>query len=69
MGAENLLGDGDMLFMPPGVGRITRIHGAYVSEKEVRTVTDYLRNQMKPAYNDSIICEIKQEKKIEDSDQ
>ena len=48
IGAENLLGEGDMLFLPPGVGRIVRIHGAYISEEEVKRVTDFLRAQMKP---------------------
>ena len=47
-GAEHLLGDGDMLFMPPGVSRIMRIHGAYVSEEEVQAVTDLMRKQRKP---------------------
>jgi len=50
MGAEKLLGEGDMLFMPPGVGRLLRIHGAYVSEDEVQRVTDFLRTQGSPNY-------------------
>jgi len=50
MGAEKLLGEGDMLFMPPGVGRLLRIHGAYVSEDEVQRVTDFLRTQGSPDY-------------------
>ena len=58
MGAEHLLGEGDMLFLPPGVGRITRIHGAYVSEKEIQEVTDFLRNQKKPEYDTTIRTEI-----------
>jgi S-DNA-T family DNA segregation ATPase FtsK/SpoIIIE len=58
MGAETLLGDGDMLFMPPGVGRLTRIHGAYVSEGEVKTVTDFLRKQGKPEYDDTILSQV-----------
>lgn len=55
IGAEHLLGDGDMLFMPPGVGRVMRIHGAFVSEDEVKGVTDFLRNQKKPDYDDTIL--------------
>ncbi len=55
IGAEHLLGDGDMLFMPPGVGRVIRIHGAFVSEDEIRGVTDFLRNQKKPDYDESIL--------------
>lgn len=58
MGAEHLLGQGDMLFMPPGVGRLMRIHGAYVSEEETKQVTDFLRKQRKPDYDDSILTEI-----------
>ena len=57
-GAEHLLGDGDMLFMPPGVGRIMRIHGAYVSEEEVKSVTDFLRKQRKPDYDTTILSRI-----------
>ncbi|MFH1480218.1 MAG: DNA translocase FtsK, partial [Pseudomonadota bacterium] len=55
MGAESLLGEGDMLFMPPGVGRIMRIHGAYLSEEEVKKVADFLRMQMKPDYDPSVL--------------
>ena len=61
IGAEHLLGEGDMLFMPPGVGRLTRIHGAYISEEEVRRVTDFLRNQMKPDYDSSIVSSVAQD--------
>ena len=57
-GAEHLLGDGDMLFMPPGVSRIMRIHGAYVSEEEVQNVTDFLRKQRKPDYDAAILSHI-----------
>jgi len=55
IGAEHLLGDGDMLFMPPGVGRVTRIHGAFVSEDEIKGVTDFLRSQKKPDYDETIL--------------
>lgn len=55
IGAEHLLGDGDMLFMPPGVGRVIRIHGAFVSEDEIKGVTDFLRNQKKPEYDETIL--------------
>lgn len=51
-GAEQLLGKGDMLFLAPGTGRITRIHGAYVSEEEIRAVVDHLKSQGKPQYID-----------------
>ena len=57
-GAEHLLGEGDMLFIPPGVGRLTRIHGAYVTEEEVKRVTDFLRGEQKPDYDPTILSEI-----------
>jgi S-DNA-T family DNA segregation ATPase FtsK/SpoIIIE len=62
IGAENLLGDGDMLFLPPGVSRLTRIHGAYISEEEVKRVTDFLREQMKPEYDPTILDEVANDK-------
>jgi S-DNA-T family DNA segregation ATPase FtsK/SpoIIIE len=49
-GAEQLLGKGDMLFITPG-SRITRVHGAYVSEDEIRTVVDFIRAQGAPDYS------------------
>lgn len=58
IGAENLLGDGDMLFMPPGLGRLTRIHGAYVSEEEIKAVTDFLRTQKQPEYDPRVVSEV-----------
>jgi S-DNA-T family DNA segregation ATPase FtsK/SpoIIIE len=66
MGAEHLLGDGDMLFLPPGVGRLTRIHGAYVSEEEVKRVTSFLKKNMKPDYDSSIAAEISTEEETEE---
>lgn len=58
MGAETLLGEGDMLFMPPGAGRIMRIHGAYVSEEETKDIADFIRNQQKPDYDTNILSDI-----------
>jgi DNA segregation ATPase FtsK/SpoIIIE, S-DNA-T family len=54
-GAEQLLGNGDMLFIPPGTSRLTRIHGAYLSEKEVQAVVEHLRKQGRPSYDDSVL--------------
>ena len=68
MGAEHLLGDGDMLFLPPGVGRLTRIHGAYVSEEEVKRVTSFLKKNMKPDYDSSIAAEISTEEETEEGE-
>ncbi len=53
-GAENLLGDGDMLFLPPGTARLQRIHGAYISEEEITGITDFLRKQKTPEYDEKI---------------
>ncbi len=68
MGAEHLLGDGDMLFLPPGVGRLTRIHGAYVSEEEVKRVTSFLKKNMKPDYDSSIAAEISTAEETEEGE-
>ena len=65
MGAETLLGEGDMLFMPPGVGRIMRIHGAYISEEETKAVTDFLRSQKKPDYDQRILSEMTKDEEKE----
>ncbi|MGQ9654847.1 MAG: DNA translocase FtsK, partial [Thermodesulfobacteriota bacterium] len=54
-GAENLLGAGDMLFLPPGTAGMQRIHGAYVSEGEIRGVVDYLKQQARPEYDNSVL--------------
>jgi len=54
-GAEALLGSGDMLLLPPGTAKLQRIHGAYASESEIRRLTDFLRKQRKPDYDDTIL--------------
>ncbi len=53
-GAESLLGNGDMLFLPPGVARLQRVHGAYISEPEVTRITGFLKEQQKPDYNKEV---------------
>ncbi len=53
-GAEGLLGQGDMLFLPPGTSRLIRVHGAYVDEKEVKRLADFIRAQRKPEYDEKI---------------
>ncbi|MBF0572760.1 MAG: DNA translocase FtsK [Desulfamplus sp.] len=53
-GAERLLGNGDMLFLPPGTGRLQRIQGAYISEEEISRVTSFLKRQQKPEYVEEI---------------
>ena len=55
MGAETLLGQGDMLFQPPGVGYPLRVHGAFVSDAEVHHVVEHLKAQGGPQYLDGIL--------------
>jgi DNA segregation ATPase FtsK/SpoIIIE, S-DNA-T family len=55
IGAERLLGEGDMLFMPPGTAKLRRLHGPFVSEGEIRKVTDFLRAQGAPDYRLEIL--------------
>jgi len=54
-GAETLLGKGDMLFLAPGTSRISRVHGAYVDEEEVKGVVRFWRAQARPAYTDEVV--------------
>jgi DNA segregation ATPase FtsK/SpoIIIE, S-DNA-T family len=54
IGAEQLLGRGDMLFLPPGSARLLRIHGALVTEAEIARLTSYLRKVAEPTYDDSV---------------
>ena len=54
-GAEQLLGSGDMLFIPPGSSRITRLHGAYLSEKEAQNIVQHLLDQGRPSYDKSVL--------------
>jgi S-DNA-T family DNA segregation ATPase FtsK/SpoIIIE len=55
MGAEHLLGKGDMLFLPPGSSRLTRVHGAFVTEPEINSVVDFWKAQAKPEYDQSFL--------------
>src|SRR5262249_9391162 len=50
VGAERLLGEGDMLFLPPGTARVTRLHGAFVSDQDVHRVVDFIKRQEQPRY-------------------
>ncbi|MEO8654200.1 MAG: DNA translocase FtsK 4TM domain-containing protein, partial [Ramlibacter sp.] len=55
MGAEALLGMGDMLYMPPGTGLPVRVHGAFVSDEEVHRVVNHLKSQGEPNYIEGIL--------------
>jgi DNA segregation ATPase FtsK/SpoIIIE, S-DNA-T family len=54
MGGEKLLGNGDLLFLPPGTARLTRIHGAFVSDQEVRKVMKFIKQQGRPQYRPDV---------------
>ncbi|HEY1332789.1 MAG TPA: DNA translocase FtsK 4TM domain-containing protein, partial [Myxococcaceae bacterium] len=55
VGAESLLGMGDMLLMPPTSANLVRVHGAFVSEHEIKRAVDHLKAQGKPVYDESIL--------------
>ncbi|MGA2118762.1 MAG: DNA translocase FtsK [Bryobacteraceae bacterium] len=55
MGAEHLLGRGDMLFLPPGSSRLVRVHGAFVTETEINRVVDFWKRQAAPVYDQSFL--------------
>jgi S-DNA-T family DNA segregation ATPase FtsK/SpoIIIE len=54
-GAESLIGQGDMLYLPPGTGAPQRVHGAYVSDQEVHRVVEYLKSLGQPEYVDGLL--------------
>ncbi len=60
-GAERLLGQGDMLFIPPMVSHIVRLHGAYLDEQEIQKITDFLRAQGAPTYRNEILVQTEEE--------
>jgi S-DNA-T family DNA segregation ATPase FtsK/SpoIIIE len=55
IGAERLLGNGDMLFLPPGTARVTRVHGAFVSDQDVRKVMAFIKQQGRPQYRPEVL--------------
>lgn len=59
-GAEQLLGRGDMLYLPPASSRVVRVHGPYISEQETARVCGFLRKQGRPTYDRAITAEDKQ---------
>jgi len=56
-GAEKLLGKGDMLFFPVGAAKPVRVQGAFLSDKEVENLVDFLKDQARPDYNDEVLQE------------
>jgi S-DNA-T family DNA segregation ATPase FtsK/SpoIIIE len=55
MGAEHLLGKGDMLYLPPGTSRLVRVHGSYVSEAETNRVVEFWKQQAEPDYDQTFL--------------
>jgi S-DNA-T family DNA segregation ATPase FtsK/SpoIIIE len=68
MGAEKLLGMGDMLFIPPGTSRLQRIHGAFISEQEITRVTEFIKKQAQPTYDETILAVREEESAAEEDD-
>jgi S-DNA-T family DNA segregation ATPase FtsK/SpoIIIE len=58
MGAESLLGQGDMLYLPPGSGHPQRVHGAFVSDQEVHRVAEHLKAQGQPNYIEGVLTSL-----------
>jgi S-DNA-T family DNA segregation ATPase FtsK/SpoIIIE len=57
MGAEQLLGQGDMLFLAPGTSYVMRIHGGFVSGEEIKEICRFLRKQGRPIYDESVTAD------------
>ncbi len=55
IGSERLLGNGDLLFLPPGTARLTRVHGTFVSDQEVRRVMTFIKQQARPQYRPEVL--------------
>lgn len=68
-GAEKLLGRGDMLYHPIGISKPVRVQGCFLADKEVKNITDYLRNQAKPEYSEIPESKIELSKNDEPEDE
>jgi S-DNA-T family DNA segregation ATPase FtsK/SpoIIIE len=67
-GAEHLLGRGDMLFLPPGTSRLVRVHGAFVDEKEIGKIVEFVKEQGAPDYDTTITQSDEETEGFEDAD-
>jgi S-DNA-T family DNA segregation ATPase FtsK/SpoIIIE len=67
MGAEALLGQGDMLYLPPGSGYPQRVHGAFVADQEVHRVVNYLKEQGEPRYVEGVLTSVEEESAASDN--
>lgn len=68
-GAEHLLGNGDMLFLPPGASKLQRIHGAYISEHETERIIEFLKKQGTAQYDDSVLQVVEEDPDTTESGQ
>jgi S-DNA-T family DNA segregation ATPase FtsK/SpoIIIE len=69
IGAEKLLGNGDMLFLPPGTSKIQRIHGAMVSDEEINRVLQFIRDQEKdPEYEEDVFDQVVEAARLEENE-
>ena len=69
MGADKLLGKGDMLFLPPGTSRLLRIHGPWVSDQEIKRIVNFIKKQKKPVYQEDIFDSVVEEETTQDQDE
>ncbi len=67
-GAESLLGEGDMLFLPPGSADLDRVQGAWVSDSEIKSVVDFVSGQAEPEFFDGVIVEEGEEEDKDEDD-
>ena len=63
MGADKLLGKGDMLFLPPGTSKLQRLHGVMVDDAEIQSIVDFIKRQAKPHYQEDIFDSVVEEEK------
>jgi DNA segregation ATPase FtsK/SpoIIIE, S-DNA-T family len=64
MGADKLLGKGDMLFLPPGTSKLLRLHGVMVSDAEIQRIVDFIKKQAKPHYQEDIFDSVVMEDNV-----
>lgn len=67
-GAETLVGNGDLLFMPPGTSKLIRAQGTYVDDTEIERVVQFIKEQAGPAYNDEVLAREKKPEEEEDEE-
>jgi len=65
-GAESLLGDGDMLFTPPGITGLLRLHAPFTSEEEIEKVVEFLKSQREPEYDSSFLDSLEESAALEE---